>query len=391
MTSLRRVGDPGYSSLVEDLSSLLDSARRAAVRTVNTVMTATYWQIGRRIVEHEQGGAKRAAYGKELIRRLARDLTVRFGRGFGVDNLELFRAFYLTYPSGQIRQTVSGPFEAVIRKSATDEPVGQKSESLIRKLNLRDLAGHFPLSWTHYVHLMRRARSAEARHFYEAEVLRGGWSVRQLDRQIASQFYERTALSRNKNAMLTKGAATHSSDAISADDEVRDPLVLEFLGLKDEYSESDLEEALIRHLESFLLELGGEFAFIGRQRRLRIGDEWYRVDLLFFHRRLRCLVVIDLKVGKFTHADAGQMHLYLNYAREHWVQPDENPPVGLILCSAKDDAVARYALEGLPSKVLAREYRLALPAEKRLAAEIEKTRQRLESHHASKGTRARRR
>jgi predicted nuclease of restriction endonuclease-like (RecB) superfamily len=214
--------------------------------------------------------------------------------------------------------------------------------------------------------------------------------VRQLDRQIASQFYERTALSKNKVAMLTKGAEAKPDDALSADDEVRDPLVLEFLGLKDEYSEHELEEALIHHLESFLLELGGEFAFIGRQRRLRIGDEWYRVDLLFFHRRLRCLVVIDLKVGKFTHADAGQMHLYLNYAREHWVQPGENPPVGLILCSEKNDAVARYALEGLPSKVLAREYRLVLPAEKRLAAEIEKTRQRLESHQPGKGPRPRR-
>jgi predicted nuclease of restriction endonuclease-like (RecB) superfamily len=347
-------------------------------------MTATYWEMGRRIVEHEQGGAKRAAYGKELIQRLARDLTARFGRGFGVDNLELIRAFHLTYPSVQIRQAVSGKSESVIRKSASDQAVGQKSESLIRKSSLGELAGQFPLPWTHYVHLIRRARSAEARHFYEVEALRGGWSVRQLDRQIASQFYERTALSKNKAAMLTKGGVVRPSDTLSADEEVRDPLVLEFLGLKDEYSENELEEALVHHLESFLLELGGEFAFIGRQRRLRIGDEWYRVDLLFFHRRLRCLVVIDLKVGKFTHADAGQMHLYLNYAREHWVQPGENPPVGLILCSAKDDAVARYALEGLPSKVLAREYRLALPDEKRLAAEIEKTRQRLESRHSGK-------
>ncbi len=182
--------------------------------------------------------------------------------------------------------------------------------------------------------------------------------------------------------MLAKGSEPKPDDTLTADEEVRDPLVLEFLGLKDEYSENDLEEALVRHLESFLLELGRDFTFIGRQRRLRIGDEWYRVDLLFFHRRLRCLVVIDLKVGKFTHADAGQMHLYLNYAREHWTQPDENPPVGLILCSEKNDAVARYALEGLASKVLAREYRLALPDEKRLAAEIERTRRTLEARRS---------
>ncbi len=202
--------------------------------------------------------------------------------------------------------------------------------------------------------------------------------MRQLDRQIATAFYERTALSRNKTAMLTKGAKPRPEDRVDADEEVKDPLVLEFLNLKDEYSESDLEEALLRHLEKFLLELGGHFAFIGRQRRLRIGDEWYRVDLLFFHRRLRCLVVIDLKIGKLTHADAGQMHMYLNYAREHWMQKGENPPVGLILCSKPDDALAKYALEGLPNKVLAREYKLALPDEKTLVAEIEKTRLLLE-------------
>ena len=161
-----------------------------------------------------------------------------------------------------------------------------------------------------------------------------------------------------------KGAKPLPEDAVTPEEEIKDPFVLEFLGLKDEYSENDLEEALIHQLENFLLELGRDFTFVGRQRRLRIGDEWYRVDLLFFHRRLRCLVIIDLKLGKFTHADAGQMHLYLNYAREHWTHSDENPPVGLILCAQKDHAVARYALEGLPNKVLAAEYRTALPDEK---------------------------
>jgi hypothetical protein len=178
--------------------------------------------------------------------------------------------------------------------------------------------------------------------------------------------------------MLKKGAVPRPEDAVTPEEEIKDPFVLEFLGLKDEYSESDLEAALIGQLESFLLELGSDFAFIGRQRRLRIGDEWYRVDLLFFHRRLRCLVIIDLKLGKFTHADAGQMHLYLNYAREHWTHTDENPPVGLILCAQKDHALARYALEGLPNKVLAAEYRTALPDEKLLAEELERTRRMLE-------------
>jgi predicted nuclease of restriction endonuclease-like (RecB) superfamily len=244
-------------------------------------------------------------------------------------------------------------------------------------LPVRDLAARFPLPWSHYVRLLS-TKNPVARRFYETEALRGGWSVRQLDRQIASQFYERTAASRNKNAMLCKGAVARAEDSISADEEVRDPLVLEFLGLKDEYSETDLEEgapAAPRKVPArarWRLCLHRSPTPVANRRRM------YRVDLLFFHRKLRCLLVIDLKVGKFTHADAGQMHLYLNYAREHWTQADENPPVGLILCAEKDDAIAKYALEGLPNKVLAREYKLALPDEKRLAAEIEKTRDLLE-------------
>ncbi len=180
--------------------------------------------------------------------------------------------------------------------------------------------------------------------------------------------------------MLKKGAKPVAGDEVSVDEQIKDPFVLEFLGLKDEYSEIDLEEALIKQLENFLMELGSDFAFVGRQRRLRIGDEWYRVDLLFFHRRLRCLVIIDLKLGKFTHADAGQMHLYLNYAHEHWTHSDENPPVGLILCAQKDHAVARYALDGLTNKVLATEYRTALPDEKILERELCYTQKMLEDH-----------
>jgi predicted nuclease of restriction endonuclease-like (RecB) superfamily len=397
-----------YGGLIGGIAELLEAARRTAARTVNALMTATYWEIGRRIVEFEQEGAARAGYGEQILSKLSHDLTARFGRGFGVDNLQRFRSFFLSYPTESIHATLSRKLPVLPVRSQTPpgkSPSG-KAESPIRKLaiekyatasrnsarsesprrgpqpkgaalTISNLASAFPLPWSHYVRLLS-TKSAEARRFYETEALRGGWSVRQLDRQIASQFYERTAASRNKNAMLLKGAEARAGNSVSADEEVRDPLVLEFLGLKDEYSETDLEEALLRHLENFLLELGGHFAFIGRQRRLRIGGEWYRIDLLFFHRKLRCLVVIDLKVGKFTHADAGQMHLYLNYAREHWTQADENPPVGLILCAEKDDAIAKYALEGLPNKVLAREYKLALPDEQRLADEIEKTRDLLE-------------
>ena len=228
-------------------------------------------------------------------------------------------------------------------------------------------------------------RNEQARSFYEAEALRGGWSVRQLDRQIGSQYYERTALSKNKAAMLTRGRNPGSEGLAVPQQEIKDPFVLEFLDLKDEYSESDLEDALIHHLETFLMELGGDFCFMGRQRRLRIGNRWYRVDLLFYHRGLQCLVVIDLKIGAFTHADAGQMHLYLNYAREHWVREGENPPVGLILCSEKDEALARYALEGLPNNVMAGEYRITLPDEALLATELDRTRQAMELRTALSG------
>ena len=209
------------------------------------------------------------------------------------------------------------------------------------------------------------------------KALRGGWPVRQLDRQIATRFFERTQLSRNKAALVRRGQPPDPAEKMTPEQEIKDLFVLEFLGLKDEYSENALEEAWIHRLEEFLLELGSDFAFLARQRRLRVGDEWYRIDLLFFHRRLRCLVIIDLKIGKFTHADAGQMNLYLNYARERWTLPDENPPLGLILCSEKNEAVAHYALGNLQNKVLSSQYKLALPGEKELAEEIAKTRRAL--------------
>ena len=240
-----------------------------------------------------------------------------------------------------------------------------------------DLLTAFPLPWSAYVRLLA-VRNESAHAFYEAEAQRGGWSVRQLDRQINSQFYERTALSKNRAAMLKRGQEPRSEDRPLPEEEIKDPFVLEFFDLKDEYSESDLEDALVRHLETFLMELGGDFCFMGKQRSLRIGNSWYRVDLLFFHRGLRCLLIIDLKIGAFTHADAGQMHLYLNYAREHWIREGENPPVGLILCSEKDEALARYALEGLPNNVMAGEYRITLPDEEMLATEFDRKRQAME-------------
>ncbi len=278
----------GYGDLLTDISRVIQDARRAVTRSVNTLMTMTYWLIGRRIVDHEQRGSSRAEYGEEVIERLSVDLQSRFGRGFGRRNLFQMRAFYLAYDEA------AQPLPAFQDRARHHKIVQAPSAQLRTQTNLA--AQPFSLPWSH-----------------------------------------------------------------------------------DEYSESDLEAALISKLEAFLMELGSEFAVVGRQRRLRIGDEWYRVDLLVFHRRLRCLVVIDLKLGRFSHADAGQMHLYLNYAREHWTLPGESPPVGLILCAEKDHAVAKYSLDGLPNKVLASVYRMVLPTERLLVEEIERTRRRLET------------
>jgi predicted nuclease of restriction endonuclease-like (RecB) superfamily len=366
---------PGYDGVLWGVVELLDAARRASARVVNSLMTATYWEIGRRIVEHEQAGEERAAYGEEILSRLSADLKKRFGRGFSVDNLERARKFYVIFPSVNksatplriSASTAPAPISATaLRKSQVEEVVER----------LRNIAERFPLPWSHYTRLLR-LRSAYAVEFYHTEAVRGGWTVKQLERQMNSQFYERTALSRNKAAMLVKGQRRLPEDNVSADEEIRNPFLLEFLGLKDEYSESDLEEALIHHLEKFLLELGNDFAFVGRQRRLRIGHEWFRVDLLLFHRRLRCLVIIDLKIGALVHGDIGQMNLYCNYARAHWTQPDEHPPVGLILCTQQDEALARYALDGLHNKMLVREYLTTLPPESELAREVNRAREAL--------------
>ncbi|WP_431227605.1 PDDEXK nuclease domain-containing protein [Burkholderia contaminans] len=358
-TAKRSVVPAGYADVHSGIVELLEAARHAAARKVNALMTASYWEIGRRIVEAEQQGRRRAGYGEQLIERLANDLTGRFGRGFSRQNLQQMRSFFVTWP---IRQTVSG----------------ESSPASVHPRRLDELAQCFTLPWSAYVRLLS-VKDDQDRQFYEAEALRGGWSVRQLDRQVGSQFYERTALSRDKAAMLVKGEKRKPADTVTPDDAIKDPYVLEFLDLKDEYSESDLEGALIERLEDLLIELGEEFAFVGRQRRLRIDQTWYRVDLLFFHRRLRCLVIVDLKLGSLTHADVGQMHLYCNYAKAHWTLPDENPPVGLILCADKGHALARYALEGLPTKVMAANYRTVLPDAELLQRELENTRRMLES------------
>jgi predicted nuclease of restriction endonuclease-like (RecB) superfamily len=345
----------GYEGLLSSITELLERGRQHAAKSVNAVLTVTYWSIGRRLVEYEQGGKERAAYGSELLKRLSGDLQSRLGRGFSERNLEQMRQFYLHWQSPQ---TLSANSEA-----GTSQTISQTPSA---KLALGEVPV-FPLPWSHYVRLLSVSDLTARRH-YEVEALRGGWSVRQLDRQISTLSYQRLPTSDFKQSPSEK----------IPEFEIKDPFVLEFLGLKDEYSEAELEEALIRELEQFLLELGNDFAFVARQKRLRVGTEWYRVDLLFFHRRLRSLIVVELKLGKFTHADAGQMNLYLNYARDHWTNQEENPPVGLILCSEHDAAVAHYALGNLVNQVLAREYQTALPTEEQLVKRLEARRRQLD-------------
>ena len=336
-----RLEEAEYGHLLKEVSQVLEHARRSAARTINTLLTVTYWEVGRRLVEFEQKGEKKAAYGTALLRQLSRDLTHRLGRGFSEENLRLMRLFYLQYRD-RISQTLSGKF---------------------------------PLSWSHYVRLLV-LDDPHKRIFYEEEARRAGWSVRQLDRQIDAMLYERLALAREKGDLLQK--VEQGIDRVTPEEEIKDPYILEFLGLPEPYSEKDLESALIGHLADFLLEMGYGFTFVARQKRLQVGSESYYLDLLLYHRRLRCLVAIDLKVGKFTHADAGQMNLYLNYLKENEVLEGEESPIGLILCAEKDEAVAHYALGGLSNQVFASRYRLQLPDPDILSQEIEAERCRLE-------------
>jgi predicted nuclease of restriction endonuclease-like (RecB) superfamily len=354
----RAASTEDYDELLLSVVELLEAGRLKAAHAVHSVLTATYWLVGRRLVEHEQKGQTRAPYGAELLKQLWRDLQDRLGRGFSERNLEQMRHFFLLWPKSQTLSAISADIEP-----------GEISQTPSAK-SVTHPVPVFHLSWSHYVRLLSVV-DPEARRYYEAEAIRGGWSVRQLDRQIATLAYQRSGSRRS--------SASRWADVTTPETEIKDPFVLEFLGLKDEYSESDLEEALIRELEQFLLELGNDFAFVARQKRLRVGTEWYRVDLLFFHRRLRSVIVVELKLGKFTHADAGQMNLYLNYAREHWTNPEENPPIGLILCSEHDAAVAHYALGNLGNQVLAREYQLTLPQERQLTERLEARRRQLES------------
>jgi predicted nuclease of restriction endonuclease-like (RecB) superfamily len=365
-------------SLAAELREVIIAARNAAARSVNSLQVAVNFEIGHRIVEHEQKGTMRADYGKALLKKLAAELTGGVGKGFSETNLKLMRQFYLAY-RGRIRQTASDQLLPT-RKSQTPSGQLQKSQTPSGKSDTSGLflqilqtvsakfVSPFKLSWSHYVFLLG-VKDADERSFYEIEADEQGWSLRELKRQFASGLYERPALSRDKDGI--RQLAGEGQIVTRPEDLLKDPYVLEFLGLeeKERYSESDLETAIIDKLENFLLELGKGFLFEARQRRFTFEEEHFFVDLVFYNRLLRCYVLLDLKIGKLTHQDLGQMQMYVNYFDRHSQLEDENPTVGIVLCKRKNDALVEITLPK-DANIHAREYRLYLPDKEELRKKL---------------------
>lgn len=357
-----------YDALVHAIAQTHDRAQRQAVQAVNMALTLRNWLIGHYIVEYEQHGSDRARYGERLLQSLATDLRQRLGKGFGWRNLEMFRRFYLCY---QIPQTLSAESGIVLPPPAHTQapPLDWQDDAYFRQL-LQSLP------WSHFVELVRIDDSLK-RAFYEVEALRNRWSVREFKRQIDSLLYERVGLSRDKEGVL---ALAKEGEQITTPAElIRDPYIFEFLGLKREepYTESRLERALLDHLQEFLAELGTGFCFVARQRRITFDNEHYYIDLLLYNRRLKCLVAIDLILGRFRHEYAGAMNFYLNYLKAEEMEEGESPPIGILLCSEKNETHVEYALGGLSNPVFVSRYLLHLPSREELEAFVQHTRSKL--------------
>ncbi len=312
------------SNFYDEIKQILQNAKNKVYQTINTTMTHTYWQIGKRIVEEEQGGEKRAKYGKELLKNLSIELTKEFGKGFSVDNLEKMRRFYLAF---------------------------SKSETVSRKFNL---------SWSHYVFLTKISNENE-RNFYEIEAVKNSWSLRELKRQFDSALFERLSLSKDRQKV--KELSEKGQIIQSVGDMIKDPYILEFVGLPElsSYSESELEQKLIDKLEHFLLELGRGFTFVARQKRFSFDEEHFRVDLVFYNRLLKSFVLIDLKIGKLKHQDIGQMMMYVNYFDRYEKTKDENPTMGIILCKDKNETLVELTLPEDNKQIYASKYLTVLP------------------------------
>ena len=366
--------------LTAELRELIRGARHLAARSVNSVQVLTNFEIGRRIVEFEQQGKRRAEYGKRLLKKLSTELTAEFGRGFSRSNLEYMRKFYLVYQDrgAQISQMTSGKFP-VDQKSQRQSGIlakGQKTETRSRESGLLDVsqtvsakyASPFQLSWSQYVFLLS-IDNPDERDFYEIEAACDNWTLPELKRQYQSGLYERLALSRDKDGV--RKLASEGQVVAKPDDVLKEPYVLEFLGLeeKERYSESDLETAIIDKIEHFLLELGKGFLFEARQKRFTFDEEHFFIDLVFYNRLLRCYVLIDLKIGKLTHQDLGQMQMYVNYFDRFVKRDDENPTVGIILCKQKNEGLVEITLPK-QTNIHAREYQLYLPDKEELRRKL---------------------
>jgi len=331
---------------------LIENAQRSVVKSININMVLTHFQIGRMIVEDEQGGQTYASYGAATIKNLSSYLTQIFGRGFSTDNLENMRAFYLEYRNSDALRRIS-------------DAGNLNSESVIRNLQ-----NEFGLSWTHYLQLLK-IKGKQERQFYHLEAVTNNWSVRELQRQIGSSLYERLALSRDKEAV--QRLAQEGQILERPTDILKQPLILEFLNLKEDsrYSENDLETAIINKLEHFMLELGKGFLFEGRQRRITLNGDHFWVDLVFYNRLLNCFVLIDLKIGKLTHQDIGQMQMYVNYYDRKIKLNNENPTIGIILCKENNSAVVEYTLPLDNQHIFSKEYKLYLPSKEELKRQLE--------------------
>lgn len=312
----------GYEELIKSIGSIYDKAKNNIVSAVNVEMLNAYWEIGRYIIEYEQKGEIRAVYGKELLLQMSKDLILRFGKGFSRTNLSYMRQFYTKYPK---RETVS-----------------------------------HKLTWSHYFELLKIDDDL-TRNFYQNQAISDNWNVRELKRQKQSGLFHRLALSQNKEKILE--LSRRGQIIKSENDLIRDPYVFEFLGIpeKTEYTENDIEKAIINNLQTFLLELGKGFAFIGRQQRISLNNKHYYVDLVFYHTKLKCYVLIDLKIGEVEYEHIGQMKLYLGYYEKEINDENDNQPIGIILSEEKDDIMVEYAMLNDKAKLIVSKYQLFLP------------------------------
>jgi len=349
--------------LFHQVAELLQYARRQVLRTVNSTMTYTYFEIGRMIVEEEQNGKDRAAYGKQVLKGLSEQLTSEFGKGFSVRNLEFIRKFYLIYSNSSTLTRIT-EIQSLLALNAEDEKT-KSPISFFEDRKSQSLISFFKLTWTHYLFLMRIDDEKE-RSFYEIETEKYNWSVRELKRQYNSALYTRLALSRDKEGILK--LSEEGQIVEKPKDLIKDPYILEFLGLPElhHYSESQLEQEIINKLEHFLLELGHGFAFVARQQRISFDDKHFYIDLVFYNRVLRSFVIIDLKIGDLKHQDLGQMQMYVNYYDREMRLEGENKTIGLVLCQNKSDFVVEYTLPENNEQIFASKYKTILPSKEDL-------------------------